>query len=172
MKEGNDFIKNNKSNEPYFKALSFFTKDNNITENYKKNYKQLNFSQKTLEEFIEYFKENINEGNEEKEKFLNHPNKIFCFFLDQLHKLCKINKEEIDRKIDVPDNPKKVLYLFKDFVKNGNSYISDNFFGKELIIKTCKNCYTSYYSFQYIKIIQLDIKDNKIETNLEACLNK
>ena len=53
MKEGNDVIKNNKLNEPYFKALSFFTKDNNITENYKNNYKQLNFSQKTLEEFIE-----------------------------------------------------------------------------------------------------------------------
>ena len=56
MKEGNDDIKNNKSNEPYFKALSFFTKDNNITENYKNNYKQINFSQETLEEFIEYFK--------------------------------------------------------------------------------------------------------------------
>ena len=99
MKEWNDVIKNNKLNEPYFKALSFFTKDNNITENYKNNYKQLNFSQKTLEEFIEHPKENTNEGNQEKEKFLNHPNKIFCFFLDQLHKLCKINKEEIDRKL-------------------------------------------------------------------------
>ena len=97
------------------------------------------------------------------------------FFLDQIHKVCKINNEEIDRKIDVREmpemEPKRALKLFKDFVKNDNSYISDNFFGKELIIKTCKNCYTSYYSFQYIKIIQLDIKDNKIETNLEACLN-
>ena len=172
MKEGNDVIKNNKLNEPYFKALSFFTKDNNITENYKNNYKQLNFSQKTLEEFIEYFKENINEGNEEKEKFLNHPNKIFCFFLDQLHKLCKINKEEIDRKIDAPEqDPKKALNLFDNFTKNDFSYISENFFGKKLIIKTCKTCCTTYYLYKYIKVIPLDIKENTIETNLERCLN-
>ena len=82
MKEGNYTIKNNKVKQPYFEALSFFTKDKNITDNYANNYKQLNVSQNTLEAFIEYFKENINEGNEEKEKFLNHPNKIFCFFLD------------------------------------------------------------------------------------------
>ena len=80
MREGNDVIKNNKSNKPYFKALSFFTKVNIIKENYKNNYKQLNFSQKILKEFIEYFKKNINEGNEEKEKFLNHPIKYYVFF--------------------------------------------------------------------------------------------
>ncbi len=56
MKEGNDVIINNKLNEPYFEALSFFTKDDIITDNYKNNYKHLNFSQKTLKEFIEYFK--------------------------------------------------------------------------------------------------------------------
>ena len=172
MKEWNDVIKNNKLNEPYFKALSFFTKDNNITENYKNNYKQLNFSQKTLEEFIEYFKENINEGNKEKEKFLNHPNNIFCFFLDELHKLCKNNKEEIDRKIDAPEqDPKKALNLFDNFTKNDFSYISENFFGKKLIIKTCKTCYTTYYLYEYIKVIPLDIKENTRETNLERCLN-
>ena len=172
MKEGNDVTINNKLNEPYFEALSFFTKDNIITDNYKNNYKQLNFSQKTLKEFIEYFKKNINEDNEEKEKFLNHPNKIFCFFLDQLHKLFKINKEEIDRKIDAPEqDPKIALNLFENFTKNDISYISENYFGKKLIIKTCKACYTTYYLYKYIKVIPLDIKENTIETNLERCLN-
>jgi len=172
MKEGNDVIINNKLNEPYFEALSFFTKDDIITDNYKNNYKQLNFSQKTLKEFIEYFKKNIDEDNEEKEKFLNHPNKIFCFFLDQLHKLFKINKEEIDRKIDAPEqDPKIALNLFENFTKNDISYISENYFGKKLIIKTCKTCYTTYYLYKYIKVIPLDIKENKIETNLERCLN-
>ena len=80
MKERNDVIINNNLNEPYFEALSFFTKDDIITYNYKNNYKQLNFSQKTLKEFIEYFKKNINEGNEKKKSFLITPMKYFVFF--------------------------------------------------------------------------------------------
>ena len=66
MREGNYTTKNNKVNEPYFEALSFYTKDKNITDNYANNYKQLNVSQNILEAFIEYFKNYINKDNEKK----------------------------------------------------------------------------------------------------------
>ena len=164
-----------KNIKPYLEALSIFTKIKKVSENFSKIYernknKNLSHSFDSLEDFIKYFKQNIliQKGDDpqrikEKNYIQKSPEKIFYFFLDELHKLFKINigEEEEESKNDkiksIEYDRDKAHQSFNKFYKKDRSVISDLFFGKKLIIKTCKNCNMTEYNYKYLKAIPLNL---------------
>ena len=179
--EGEKYIDIN----PYLHALEFFKKIDQISSEYKKNIYNVNRNidsprqLNSLNKYIDFFKNNcitINEEDNdekirEKNKFYQSPEKIFDYLLDSLHNIF-INKENEEKKTYSPESDQKIaLKIFEDFDKKNNSCIKDLFFGKKIIIKTCSNCYTTYYLYKYLKTIHLNIRENEINCDLETCLD-
>ena len=185
--ENKDIFENHicKSIEPYLEALSFFTKIKKISNAFSQKYLNNNSNPnlpylKTINDFIDYFKENnIYTKDEddpqkisEKLYLRNNPHKIFCFLLDELHKIFKDRNDNID---DNRDKIKAVEYdsqaakqLFSDFMNHDKSYITELFFGQKIIIKYCKSCNLTQYIYKYIKVIPLTISSSQdIEDKLE-----
>ena len=163
-----------KNIKPYLEALSIFTKISKVSENFSIIYernknKNLSYNFDSLEDFIKCFKQNIliQKGDDpqrikEKNYLQKSPEKIFYFFLDELHKLFKVNIEEGEKRVN--DRNKQIEYdrgkahqSFNKFYKKDRSVISDLFFGNKLIIKTCKNCNMTEYNYKYLKAIPLNL---------------
>lgn len=169
--------------DPYLEALTFFTKIPEVSLEFikNKNYIQNDSSEQfnSLTQFIEWFKNNIyiKEGDNdeeitEKNKLNKNPDKMFDFLLDQLHKIFKGNKESTEKNKNFEKSDRiEALKLFEDFDNQNNSCINKLFFGKKIIIKTCNNCFTTYYLYRHLKVITLNIRDNVIDCNLESCLD-
>jgi len=160
-----------KNIKPYLEALSIFIKIKKVSENFSKinRNKNLPYNFGSLEDFIKYFKQNIliQKGDEpyrikEKNYLQKSPEKIFYFFLDELHKLFKMNIGEEEesknsKNKSIEYDREKAHQSFKKFYKKDRSVISDLFFGKKLIIKTCKNCNMTEYNYKYLKAIPLNL---------------
>ena len=161
-----------KNIKPYLEALSIFTKIKKVKENFSKINKKnnnLSYNFDSLEDFINYFKQNIliQKGDDpqrikEKNYLQKSPEKIFYFFLDELHKLFKMNNSEEEKEDNnkiktIEYDREKVHQSFNKFYKKDRSVISDLFFGKKLIIKTCKKCNMTEYNCKYIKAIPLNL---------------
>ena len=170
--------------KPYLEALTLFTKINKISQNfsniYSKNNKNRNLPDNfdSLQAFIKYFQKNnvLTQSGEDlqkrKEKIYiqNSPEKVFYFFLDELHKLFKKNiSEEEDKENDkikaIEYDRDKANKSFNEFFEKDSSIISDLFFGIKLITKTCRNCSMTQYSCKYIKAIPLNVE--KITSGIE-----
>jgi ubiquitin C-terminal hydrolase len=173
----NEYSKNEemeKNIKPYLEALSIFTKIKRISENFsniyeRNNKRNLSYNFDSLEDFIKYFKQNIliQKGDDlqrikEKNYLQKSPEKIFYFFLDELHKLFKMNIDEEEEKENNKIKPieydrEKARQSFNKFYKKDRSVISDLFFGRKLIIKTCKNCNMTEYNYKYLRAIPLNL---------------
>jgi hypothetical protein len=91
---------------------------------------------------LENFKKNIiiekkdtNQIKQEKNYIQENPQKIFYFFLDELHNIYKHNKEDNKSIKAIEYDKDKAIQYFIDFAKKDSSIISDNFFGTKLINK-------------------------------------
>ena len=161
---------------PYIEALSFFENINEIINNFPNNY---NLGNNPMKKFIEYFRKyiEINKNDdsnqrEEKEYIQKSPQKIFYFFLDELHKLFKNNIDD-NKIIKAPEyDREKAIQYFREFSEKDKSIISDLFFGNKLIIKKCTNCNMTQYDCRYLKVIPLDIINLRGELKLEENLYK
>ena len=161
---------------PYIEALSFFENIDDIKNNFPNNY---NFGNNPMKKFIEYFRKyvEINKNDNdiergEKEYIQKSPQKIFYFFLDELHKLFKDNKDD-NKIIKAPEyDRKKAIQYFREFRDKDKSIISDLFFGNKLIIKNCRNCNMTQYDCRYLKVIPLDIINLRGKFKLEENLYK
>ena len=93
----------------------------------------------------------------------NNPQKAFDYFLGELHKKFKNeedNEEEKENQNKAAEiNEENAFLLFKNFMDKDKSFISENFFGMKLIIKTCQTCNMSQYNFKYLKTIKINIID-------------
>ena len=177
----NNIIENN----PYLKALTIFTKINKISNNFSKIYKYNNKNQelpqefKSLEKFIDYFieekilineKDNL-EKEREKEYIQKYPQKIFTFFLNELHKIFKNNHEENIMIQSVEYDRERALGYFKEFRTRDESIISELFFGTKLITKYCKKCQMTQYICKYLRFIPLYINNINEDFNLKNVYN-
>lgn len=171
--------------DPYLRALDFFKKVPEISTKFKEQYKKYNQKQnnslqdKSFEDFIELFKNTdicINEDDNDeaindKNSYYQKPEKIFNYFLDQLHMIFRNNTENIERKTASLETDQKVaIQLFEEFDNKNDSYIKNSFFGKKIIIKRCTKCSMTYYYYNYLKTISLNIKDSNIDYHLVTCL--
>ena len=165
---------------PYLQALSFFEKINKISYNFVQKYKDNNRNPNiqrqfySFSDFIEYFKEyNFvsvdKQRKEQTELFVKNPEKIYYFFLDELHKI--FNDNHVENGCDAVEYDKqKAKKLFKDFAKNDRSDISDLFFGEKRIEKICENCKLKSYVYKYLKAIPLDIEEVEGGCSLEVLI--
>ena len=163
----NEYSKNEemeKNIKPYLEALSIFTKIKKVSENFSNNN---NFH--SLEDFINCFIQNILVQKEDKPQRIKEknyiqkaPEKIFYFFLDELHKLFKVNfdykdENKVDKIKPIEYDRDKAHQSFNKFCKKDKTYISEIFFGKKLIIKNCTNCNMTGYNYKYLKAIPLNL---------------
>ena len=166
---------------PYLEALSFFIKidviSNNFVQKYDKNNCNPNIEEdiKTFEAFINYFKENNfddvdDQRKEQKKLLIKNPKRIYYFFLDELHKIFKDNNEEGGCNAVEYDN-QKAKKIFRDFMQNDKSYISNLFYGEKKIEKICKNCNLRNYIYKYLRAIPLDVEKIKGRCKLEDLIN-
>lgn len=167
---------NDKELEPYLKALIFFAKIKFISKNFARNFKNNNTNPnlpnfKSIVEFINYFIENsiynkngkLNNNNQ-IELLKKNPQKVFIFFLDELHKIFKENKEEDENNqlVNAVEYDKQIANnLFENYMKNDKSYITENFYGKKKIKKYCNNCQLTQYLYKYIKVIPINLRNSK-----------
>ena len=175
--------------KPYLEALTLFTKidkiSNNFSKIYSRNNKNRNLPKKfdSLQAFIKYFEKNnvLTQSRDdllkrkEKAYIQNSPEKVFYFFLDELHKIFKNNIGEEEEKEN--DKIKAIEYdgdkankSFNEFFVKDRSLISDLFFGIKLITKTCKNCSMTQYSCKYVRAIPLNVEKITSEVNLESLI--
>ena len=155
--------------DPYFRALTIFTKISEISDLFPKKYRKNNNNPnlpKELDSMDEFFQYNISEEkNKRKDIFKNNPKKLFYFILDKLHELYKNIKEDDDEEnliegameVDLD----KARASFKKKMQKNRSEISGLFYGERLIKKTCSNCRLESYKSEYLKMIPLDV--SKIE---------
>ena len=115
---------------PYIEALSFFENINEITNNDFPKIDILgnNPMRKFIKDFRNYVEINKNDTaieRGEKEYIQKSPQKIFYFFLDELHKLFKDNKDD-NKIIKAPEyDRKKAIQYFREFRDKDKSIISD-----------------------------------------------
>lgn len=170
--------------DPYLESLTFFTKVSEISNEFSSKYKENNQNPNLPDEFesigkfIQYFidysilrnnntDENFEFDEKEKISFEKNPEKIFSFFLDELHKIFKKNSNEEDN-IRAPEYEKNKAYqVFNEFLQNDKSIISDLFFGEKLIQKYCNNCQLERYLYKYLEFISLDLKSQNKDINID-----
>ena len=176
--------------KPYLEALTLFTNIDKISKNFSKIYRMNNKNRNlpdnfdSLQDFIKFFKINnvLTQNGEDlqkrKEKIYiqNSPEKVFYFFLDELHKIFKKNigeeeEKENDKIRAIEYDRDKANKSFNEFFEKDRSTISDLFFGIKLIIKTCKNCSMTQYSCKYIKAIPLNVEKITSELDLEKLIS-
>ena len=156
-----------KNIEPYLHSFSFFSSNDSLKKKYDEIYNQ-NPNKIALSDFIEDIKNNdILQNNILK----NNPTKAFDYFLGELHKKFKNeedNEEEKENQNKAAEiNEENAFLLFKNFMDNDKSFISENFFGIKLITKTCQVCNISQYLFKYMKSIKINIVDTDEENELD-----
>ena len=175
--------------KPYLEALTLFSKMNEISKNFSQKYRQNNKNRnlpnefKSLEVFINYFKINnvLTQSGEDlqkrKEKIYiqNSPEKVFYFFLAELHKIFKNNFGEEDERENnkikaIEYDRDKANKSFNEFFVKDSSTISELFFGIKLITKTCRNCSMTQYSCKYIKAIPLKVEKIDSKVQLESLI--
>lgn len=127
---------------------------------------------------MENFKKNViidkKESNlikQEKNYIQENPQKIFYFFLDELHNIYKHNKEDNKSIKAIEYDKDKAIQYFKDFAQKDSSIISEMFFGTKLIIKNCRACNMTQYDCRYLKVVPLDIRNSSGELQLEELYN-
>ena len=167
-----------KNIKSYLEALSIFTKIDKISENFSKIYDERNKNNiltenfDSLESFIKYFKQN---NIKEKKNFSKTPENIFNLFLDELHKLFKMNslkeeeeEKEIGKNKEIDFDKDIAHQSFNKFYKKDRSIIRDLFFGVKLIKKTCKFCGITEYNYKYLKVVPLNVEQITSEIEAEA----
>lgn len=175
--------------KPYLEALTLFTNIDKISKNFSKIYSMNNKNRNlpdnfdSLQDFINFFEKNnvLTQNGEDlqkrKEKIYiqNSPEKVFYFFLDELHKIFKKNigeeeEKENDKIRAIEYDRDKANKSFNEFFEKDRSTISDLFFGIKLITKTCRNCSMTQYSCKYIKAIPLKVEKIISEVELESLI--
>ena len=175
--------------KPYLEALTLFTNIDKISKNFSKIYSMNNKNRNlpdnfdSFQDFINFFEKNnvLTQNGEDlqkrKEKIYiqNSPEKVFYFFLDELHKIFKKNigeeeEKENDKIRAIEYDRDKANKSFNEFFEKDRSTISDLFFGIKLITKTCRNCSMTQYSCKYIKAIPLKVEKIISEVELESLI--
>ncbi len=169
--------------EPYYEALSFFTKFSTISKQFSKKYKENNTNPNlpeeynSIDQFIQEFKEKKNIKDYKGDEFyIKNPHKLYYFFLRELHKIFK-SKSEDDDEDNLIEGPveldvKRALNKFKKSIQKDNSEISDLFFGEKLIKKKCFNCNLENYKYLYLKFIYIDLSKIEKMVKIEELLEK
>ena len=168
----NDIKISNKQN-PYLEALSIFGKIKFITEEFPIKLKEkekeiidLPPNIESIKDFIEYFKNNYDkskDGSEIKnQKFVQNPQKIFYFFLGQLHLIFNPNingnDEQYYERTHAPEySASGAKLLFNRIYEKDQSKIKDIFYGQKLIIIHCNDCSSTNYLFKYLKLLPLNL---------------
>ena len=168
------------NDDPYFRALTIFTKISEISNLFPKKYRENNNNPnlpKELNSMDEIFQYNISEENKKgKDIFKNNPKKLFYFILDKLHELYKNSKEDdyeenlIEGAMEVDVD--KAKSSFKKKMEKNRSEISDLFYGERLIKKTCSNCRLENYKYENLKMISIDTSKFENTLKLENILDK
>ena len=167
--------KTNDNNEiidinPYMDAFEFFSlykpleseynkiKNKSINNNDSTSFRNSLSLSKYIEEFIDKFKV------DNSEIYKKNPDKVFNFFLDELHSKFKNNENEENDVLSAQINRENALNLFNNFKNKDKSFISENFFGIKSIEKSCLECKMTLYLFKYLKSIPIKISGkNEIE---------
>ena len=163
------------NDDPYFRALTIFSKISEISNLFQKKYRENNKNPNlpkdlvSMEDFFQYC------ISEEKIDFKNKPKKLFFFILDKLHELYKNTNEEyeegnlIEGAMEVDED--KACTSFKKKMEKNRSEISYLFYGERLIRRTCSNCKLENYKYQYLKMIPINASKFENTLNLEDILN-
>ena len=154
---------------PYLDSFRFFLTIKIMEDTYNKIYSQ----EQNIINLSDYIKEKTNNDILNEETLKKSPRKAFDYLLDELHKKFKKEDGEQNNYIKSAEiNKENAAKLFKDFMANDKSYISENFFGVKLLSKKCQSCHMTQYLYKYLKTIQINIIDmnEDRELNLEKCL--
>ena len=128
--------------EPYYEALSFFTKFSTISKQFSKKYKENNTNPNlpeeynSIDQFIQEFKEKKNIKDYKGDEFyIKNPHKLYYFFLRELHKIFKSKREDDDDEDNLIEGPveldvNRALDKFKKSIEKDNSEISELFLEK------------------------------------------
>ena len=171
---------------PYMDAFSFFLIYEPLSAKYINNFISTqdgtsivnNFLPNCIQEIKTHCEINEYSDTDEikKQKLIFHknPHKAFDYLLSQLHQIY-LGKETTFYKIKSAEiNKDNALKLFKKFMAQDKSYISENFYGIKLIEKYCKECNMTYYLNKYLKTIPIKISDINEENELdfEKCIKR
>ena len=156
---------------PYLDSFRFFLTIKIMEDTYNKIYSQ----EQNIINLSDYIKEKANNDILNEETLKKSPRKAFDYLLDELHKKFKKEDDEQNNYIKSAEiNKENAAKLFKDFMANDKSYISENFFGVKLLSKKCQSCHMTQYLYKYLKAVKINIIDmnEDSELNLEKCFKK
>ena len=156
---------------PYLDSFRFFLTIKIMEDTYNKIYSQ----EQNKIYLSDYLNEKANNDILNEETLKKSPRKAFDYLLDELHKKFKKEDDEQNNYIKSAEiNKENAAKLFKDFMANDKSYISENFFGVKLLSKKCQSCHMTQYLYKYLKAVQINIIDmnEDSELNLEKCFKK
>lgn len=175
--EGNELI----DIMPYTDSFLFFLNYEPMNSKYKTNFNRFMNDDNFLSDFLYKFSRKIivdeSDNEEIKQKkliFQKSPQKAFNILLSELHKMY-IGKEVNNYKTKTAENNKENAYLlFKKYIEQDKSFISENFYGIKSIEKKCKICKNTNYIYKYLKTIPITIKNITEETRIdfEKCIKQ
>lgn len=175
--EGNELI----DIMPYTDSFLFFLNYEPMNSKYKTNFNRFMNDDNFLSDFLYKFNRKIivdeSDNEEIKQKkliFQKSPQKAFNILLSELHKMY-IGKEINNYKTKTAEKNKENAYLlFKKYIEQDKSFISENFYGIKSIEKKCKICKNTNYIYKYLKTIPITIKNITEETRIdfEKCIKQ
>lgn len=154
---------------PYLDSFSFFANKDNLN----KKYEALS-EEKKIEKSFSKLIEEIKKFIESEDILKSSPQNAFKCLLDNLHRIFRNDEGDGSKIKSAEINRENAFNLFKRFSQKDKSIISEDFFGIKLIEKKCKTCNITNYSFKYLKLIEINVEDNKenLKLNIENCLKK
>ena len=154
---------------PYLDSFSFFANKDNLN----KKYEALS-EEKKIEKSFSKLIEEIKKFIESEDILKSSPQNAFKCLLDNLHRIFRNDEGDGSKIKSAEINRENAFNLFKRFSQKDKSIISEDFFGIKLIEKKCKTCNITNYSFKYLKVIEINVEDNKenLKLNIENCLKK
>ena len=154
---------------PYLDSFSFFVNKDDLNNKY-----ETLSEEKKIEPSFSKLIEEIKKFIESEDILKSSPQNAFKCLLDNLHRIFRNDEGDGSKIKSAEINRENAFNLFKRFSQKDKSIISEDFFGIKLIEKKCKTCNITNYSFKYLKVIEINVEDNKenLKLNIENCLKK
>jgi hypothetical protein len=171
---------------PYLDAFSFFLSYEPLNVKFKNNLSSIQDGTDIINSFLPNFIKEIQthceinpysdteEIKKQKLIFQTNPHKAFDYLLNELHKIYLGKETTFDKIQSAEINKENALVLFKKYMAQDKSYISENFYGVKLIEKSCPDCNMRNYLYKYLKTIPIKIMDinEENELDLEKCIKR
>ena len=146
---------------PYLDAFSFFLSYEPLNVKFKNNLSSIQDGTDIINNFLPNFIKEIQthceinpysdteEIKKQKLIFQTNPHKAFDYLLNELHKIYLGKETTFDKIQSAEINKENALVLFKKYMAQDKSYISENFYGVKLIEKSCPDCNMRNYLYKY-----------------------